>query len=171
MFLHVKHKKLSILSIFTWFLILGKIQDGGQDGDVSGLQQRHRPYWCTSSCREDWRISTKRKIVFEILQPGAHVPAATYQKLEGGAPLYHCGGMILRVRLRFKTQSQGDNSREVCSLSHIFATAKVASMPGIVWGHGSQRRLKCYLDHRWCWLPEWSISTYYFKIQSGEKTS
>ena len=31
--LHVKHQKVPILAIFTWFLILGKIQDGGQDGD------------------------------------------------------------------------------------------------------------------------------------------
>ena len=30
---HVKHKKLPFLAVLTWFLILGKIQDGGQDGD------------------------------------------------------------------------------------------------------------------------------------------
>ena len=27
--LHVKYKKLPFLGILTWFLILGKIQDGG----------------------------------------------------------------------------------------------------------------------------------------------
>ena len=26
--LHVKYKKISILAVFTWILILGKIQDG-----------------------------------------------------------------------------------------------------------------------------------------------
>ena len=45
---HVKHKKLPFLAIFlTWFLTLGKIQDGGKMativGDVTGLQQRHYP--------------------------------------------------------------------------------------------------------------------------------
>ena len=31
--LHVKHKKLPILAFLTRFLIIGKIQGGGQDGD------------------------------------------------------------------------------------------------------------------------------------------
>ena len=31
--LHVKHKKLPILAFFAGFLIIGKIQGGGQDGD------------------------------------------------------------------------------------------------------------------------------------------
>ena len=31
--LHVQCQKLLILSVFTLFLILDKIQDGGQDGD------------------------------------------------------------------------------------------------------------------------------------------
>ena len=29
----LKHKKLPFLAVLTWFLILGKIQDGGQDGN------------------------------------------------------------------------------------------------------------------------------------------
>ena len=32
-YFHVKHKKLLFLAVLTSFLILGKIQDGGQDGD------------------------------------------------------------------------------------------------------------------------------------------
>ena len=32
---HVKHKELLFLPVLTWFQILGKIQDGGQDGDPS----------------------------------------------------------------------------------------------------------------------------------------
>ena len=43
----IEHKKLSFLAVLSWFLILGKIQGGGQDGDhcgdVRGLQQRHHP--------------------------------------------------------------------------------------------------------------------------------
>ena len=31
--LHVKHKKLPFIAILTLFLILGKIQDGSQDGE------------------------------------------------------------------------------------------------------------------------------------------
>ena len=41
--IHVK--QLPVLPVLTLFLILGKIQDGGQDGhhccDVTGPQQRH----------------------------------------------------------------------------------------------------------------------------------
>ena len=43
---HVKHKKKNtFVAVLTWFLILGKIQVGGQDGDHcwwrQGLQQTH----------------------------------------------------------------------------------------------------------------------------------
>ena len=31
--LHVEHKKLLFMAVLTWFLILCKIQDGGQGGD------------------------------------------------------------------------------------------------------------------------------------------
>ena len=30
---HVKGKKLQFLAVLTWFLIIGQIQDGGQDAD------------------------------------------------------------------------------------------------------------------------------------------
>ena len=64
---HVKHKKLLFLAVLTWFLIFGKIEDGGQDGDH--CLRRHRPPAApppikyTSSCREDQMLSTKGKIV------------------------------------------------------------------------------------------------------------
>ena len=64
---HPKHKKYPFLAVLTWFLILGKIQDGGQDGDHCWW--RHRPPAAplpikyTSSCREDQGLSTKGKIV------------------------------------------------------------------------------------------------------------
>ena len=54
------------------FPILRKIQEGNQDGDYAWW--RHRPLAAlppieyTSSCREDQRLSTKGKIVLEILK-------------------------------------------------------------------------------------------------------
>ena len=58
---------LPFIAILTWFLILGKIQDGSQDG--YHCWWRHRPPAAlplikyTSSCRGDQRLSTKGKIV------------------------------------------------------------------------------------------------------------
>ena len=39
--LHVEHNKILFLAVLTLFLILGKTQDGGQDGDH--CWSRHRP--------------------------------------------------------------------------------------------------------------------------------
>ena len=71
---HVKHKILPFLAVLTCFLILGKIQDGGQDNDHCWW--RHRPSAAppplkhTSSCWEDQRLSTKGKIAlkYSVLQ-------------------------------------------------------------------------------------------------------
>ena len=60
-------KKLPILAVFTWSLILLKIQDGGQDGDHCCC--RHTPSAApppikyTSFFREDQKLSTDGKIV------------------------------------------------------------------------------------------------------------
>ena len=65
--LQIKRKKLLILNVFTWFLILYKIQDGSQDDDH--VWWRYRPPAApppkkyTSFCREDERLSTECKIV------------------------------------------------------------------------------------------------------------
>ena len=64
--LHVKLKKLLILTVLTWSLILDKIQDGGGDGDH--VWWRHRspaappPIKYTRFCGENQRISTEGKI-------------------------------------------------------------------------------------------------------------
>ena len=91
--LHVQCKKLLILTPFTWFLILDKIQVGDQ------VWWRHRPspIKYTSSCREDQRLSTEGKIVSKYCsesntQEGSIKPAT----------LYHGGGKTLCVRLRVK---------------------------------------------------------------------
>ena len=41
--LHVKHKKLPFLAVFTRFLTEGKIQDGDHVCDVTGIQRRDHP--------------------------------------------------------------------------------------------------------------------------------
>ena len=59
-------QKLPILTVFTFFLILCKIKDGGQDGDY--LLRRHRPpaepppIKYSSPCREDQRLYIEGKI-------------------------------------------------------------------------------------------------------------
>ena len=89
--------KITILGVLTWFLILGKIQDRDH------CWWRHRPAVAppplkyTSSCWEDQRLSTEGKESFRNI--------AKYQKTLGGgvhqqSPLYHDGGMNLRVRQR-----------------------------------------------------------------------
>ena len=97
--LHVKHKKLPFLAVFPWFLILSKIQDGSQDGDH--CEWRHRPPAAapcikyTSSCWEDQRLSAEGKIVAKYcnVTPGRG-------SINPPPPLYHGGGMNLRVRPR-----------------------------------------------------------------------
>ena len=135
-------KILPILSVFSWFLILGKIQDGGQD--VDHVWRRHRPpaapppIKCTSSCREDQRLSNERKIFLKYCN---HEPMFLLQ---------HC--MILRVRPRIKTHSRGI-TRGKCGVWVIYLPLqKLQGYLGEFERHGSQRRLKRYPDHRWCWL-------------------
>ena len=66
---HVKHKKnkLPFIVVLIWFLILGKIQDSGQDDDHCWWRQRppeaSPPTKYTSSCWEGQRLSTDGKIV------------------------------------------------------------------------------------------------------------
>ena len=66
--LHVKHKKLAIVSVFTTFQFLGKIQDG------DNFWGRHRPPSApppikySSSCWEDERLFNMTQNLFEILQ-------------------------------------------------------------------------------------------------------
>ena len=71
--LHVKHKKLPILSVFKRFLVLGKSNMAAQMatifGDVIGLQQHY-----SSSCWEDERLFNMK------------AKSATYQKLKGEVP-------------------------------------------------------------------------------------
>ena len=103
--LHVKRKKLLVLTVFTWFLILDKIQNGGH------VWWRHRPSAApppikyTSSCREDQRVSTEGKIVSKYCDisnsQGSFLPTpASYNR-----GLLR-GVMTLRVRPRVKTNRE-----------------------------------------------------------------
>ena len=38
-YMHVKHKNKTFISALTWFLILGKIQDAGQDESIKTLEK------------------------------------------------------------------------------------------------------------------------------------
>ena len=104
---HLKHKKLPFFTVLTWFLILSKIQDLGQDGDHCW---RHSPLAApppikyTSPCYDGQRLSTESKIVSKYcnilktlgrgsIQPPPPPPSSLYH---GGGS----GGMNLRVRLR-----------------------------------------------------------------------
>ena len=100
----VKDKKSPFLAVLTGFLILGKIQDGGQDGDhcfidVKGLKQRHHPENIPHVDKKSKGFPRKAKTFRNT---------ATYQQLipppppPPPPPLYHGGGMNLRVGPRVK---------------------------------------------------------------------
>ena len=67
---HLHHKKSPSLVVLPWFLILGKIQDSGQDGDHcwSQVPAAPPPIKYTSFCRKDQRLSTEGKIVWKYCQ-------------------------------------------------------------------------------------------------------
>ena len=74
---HVKNKKLPFLEVLTWFLILGKIQDGGQDGDYCWW--RHHPYNIPHLVK---------KIKSFPLKVKSFQNTATYQKRWGGGSIH-----------------------------------------------------------------------------------
>ena len=97
---HLHHKKSPSLAVLPWFLILGKIQDSGQDGDHcwSQVPAAPPPIKYTSFCRKDQRLSTEGKIVSKYCQI-----SKTVRGISSPPPpptLYHGGGMNLHVRPR-----------------------------------------------------------------------
>ena len=122
LFFHAKHKKKTFLAVLTWFPILGKIQDCGQDGDHCWW--RHRPPAAppptkyTSSCEEDQRLSTKGKIVSKY---------CNISKTQGRGsihpppPLYHGGGMNLLVRPMVNTNSLA----KICVTLRVLSSGSV----------------------------------------------
>ena len=58
---HVKHKKSLFLAVLTWFLILGKIQEGDHCWWRSRPPAAPLPIKYTLSCQGDQRLSTEGK--------------------------------------------------------------------------------------------------------------
>ena len=110
---HVNHKTLPFLAVLSWFLILGKIQDGGQDGDHCWW--RHRPPAAplpikyTSPCWEEQRLSTKGKLVSKYCNISKTPGRGSIHPLPSPPRLYHGRGMNLRVRPRVNNHESRTN--------------------------------------------------------------
>ena len=91
-------KNYHVLWFSTWFLLLGKIQDGSQDGNHCWWHHRPPagppPLKYTSSCYEDQRLSTKGKIVSKYCNISKTPGRGSLPPL----PPYHSGGVNLQVR-------------------------------------------------------------------------
>ena len=87
-------KKVPILAVFTRFLIIGKIQDGGQDGD---RVRPPPPIKCTSSRKEDQKLSSGGKIYSNYCNISKPLGRGSICPL-----LNHGGDMTLRVCPRVK---------------------------------------------------------------------
>ena len=74
---HIPRKKLLILTVFTLFLILDKIQDGYHVWCHYRPPAAQPPIKYSSSCREDQRLSTEGKIVSKY---------CNLSKTQGGFP-------------------------------------------------------------------------------------
>ena len=124
---HVKHKKLLFLVVLIWFLILGKIQDGGQDSEhwPPGAPP---PIKYTSSCREDQMLSTKGKIVSKY---------CNLSKTPGRGfihpPLSYGGDMNLRVRPWVKSHLCAQYYRK--SVKYIMSSANKWREKILLFGH------------------------------------
>ena len=96
-------RKLLILTVFTWFLILEKIQDGDYvqvTSQTANNATTHKMYIILFS-EENQRLSTEGKIISKYCNTsktkrGVHQPLF----------LYHGGAMTLRVRPRVNKSSK-----------------------------------------------------------------
>ena len=129
--LHVKRKKFTILTVFTWFLILDKIQDGHH------VWWRHRPPAApppikyTSSWYEDQRLSTKGKIISKYYNISK--PPDRCLRLWA---LKECGEVI-HLELIFEPLSRyrraSFSSRVFLFLNHHFCRDIVAAYQELFW--------------------------------------
>ena len=103
---HLKHKKLPFFTVLTWFLILSKIQDLGQDGDHCW---RHSPLAAPRTHKIYLTLLRRSKAFhwkqnrFKILQHIKNFGEGFHPTPPPPPSLYHgggSGGMNLRVRLR-----------------------------------------------------------------------
>ena len=136
---HVKPKKLPFLAVLTWFIILGKIQDG----DYCWWRQKPPatppPIKYTSSCYEDQRLSTKGKIVSKycniLKTPGRvsiHLPPRAPCTTVGEWICVYVQGLI-RLQLRLSTLSHYNVNRKTRRIGHgvsymFFSLWKIVEM-------------------------------------------
>ena len=96
-------QKLPFIAILTWFLILGEIQDGSQDGYHCWWHHWPPavppPIKYTASCWQYKRLSTEGKIVSKCSIITKTLGRGSINPLPPPT-LYHNGGMNLLVRLR-----------------------------------------------------------------------
>ena len=117
--LHVEHKKLLFMAVLIWFLILCKIQDGGQGGDHCWWRQRPPaaplPIKYTSSCREDQRLATEGKIVTKYcnisktLGRGSNTPPPSLCTTVGVWNCVYVRGLIAYDTKTLHARKQWDN--------------------------------------------------------------
>ena len=91
---HAKLKKLPFLAFLTWFLFLGKIQDGDHCLWRHGPPAAPPPLKYTSSYQEDQRLSTEGKIVSKYCNISKTLGRGSIHPLQ----LCTTGDMNLRVR-------------------------------------------------------------------------
>ena len=110
---HVNHKTLPFLAVLSWFLLLGKIQDGGQDGYHCWWGHRPPaaplPIKYTSPCWEEQRLSTKGKLVSKYCNKSKTPGRGSIHPLPFPPRLYHGRGMNLRVRPRVNNHESRTN--------------------------------------------------------------
>ena len=116
--LDVKHEKQLILKLFNWFLILGKINPRWRPR-WDHVLWRHKPPAApptikyTSPCREDQRLFTEGKIVSKYCNI-SKTWGRGFIKHTPPPPLYHGGGMTLRVRPRVNKPKCTKNPNPNC---------------------------------------------------------
>ena len=78
---HVKHEKLPFLEVLTWSLILGKIQDGGQDSRLLLVTSQASS---SATTHEIYLILLRRSNAFhlKILQHWSKTPGGYEKKIE-----------------------------------------------------------------------------------------
>ena len=111
-------QKIPFIAILTWVLILGKIEDGDHCWWRHLPSAAPPPIKYTSSCWEDQRLSTKGKIVSKYCNRSKTL-SSTPPHPTFIPPLYHSGGMSLRVRLRVKLLIKSSVGRKNQKSNHL----------------------------------------------------
>ena len=117
-------------------------------GDVTGRQQRHRPQYIPHSL--------VKKIKGFPLKVKSFRNTTTYQKLHPSlAPLYHGGGINLRVRPRVKVDTIP--AVNACNIKVVFAQCKgIRSGDICLLNPVTRENFACVIRNPLLWNPEYS---------------